>query len=393
MKIIIKFQLVNYSLEMINISLKMRVLNLFSSLAGFNTQRKLIVIESDDWGSIRMPSAKTYHLMLAKGMPVDKCRYNSYDTLADSEDLSMLFEVLSSVKDRNGNPAKFTPLSLVANPDFDKIRASGFTEYHYELFTDTLKRYGGKHAGAFELWQEGIGKGIFVPQLHGREHLNVYAWLKALRDGSPEARLAFDNQMFGLNTDSMLNRKNLFMSAFEFDSEDEFAAMPGIIEDGARIFEQLFGYKAIAFMAPCAIWSRRLEPSLKRSGLSTIQTGPVQYEPYSGSRGNSYRKSPRYTGLKSSGGLVYSMRNCSFEPSEPGNIDWVEKCLSEISRAFLWRKPAIISSHRVNYIGNLVPENRERGIKELQNLLKRILQRWPDVEFMTSDEFIKLMRE
>ena len=37
----------------------------------------------------------------------------------------------------------FTPLTIVANPDFSKIRDSDFSEYFYESFAETLKRYPG----------------------------------------------------------------------------------------------------------------------------------------------------------------------------------------------------------------------------------------------------------
>ena len=60
--------------------------------------------------------------------------------------------------------------------------------------------------------------------------------------------------------------------------------------------------------------------------------------------------------------------------------------LKEMEVAFLWHKPATISSHRVNYIGFLHPENREKSLKKLEELLVRMLKRWPDIEFMTSSE-------
>ncbi|MBK6345978.1 MAG: polysaccharide (de)acetylase [Bacteroidales bacterium] len=339
-----------------------------------------------------MPDPEVYRIMLAKGLPVDKSRYLRYDTLADSDDLSMLFEVLTSVRDSRGKPAKITPLSLVANPDYDKIINSGFNEYHYELFTETLIRYSDKHAGSFALWKEGIASGIFVPQFHGREHLNVYAWLNALKANSIEARLGFDHKMYGLNTDSYSKRKNLYMSAFEFDTEEEFSEMPGIILDGAMIFERLFGYRAKCFMAPCAIWSRRIEPAIWDAGIEVIQSGAIQYEPVSGIKTNVYNKKLRYTGQVSSYGLIFTRRNSSFEPSESDKIDWVSKSLKDVSLAFKWKKPAIISSHRVNFIGALVPANREKGLKELKRLLNELIKHWPDIEFMTSDELLTTIK-
>jgi hypothetical protein len=93
----------------------------------------------------------------------------------------------------------------------------------------------------------------------------------------------------------------------------------------------------------------------------------------------------RLLGMKSKAGLTYLTRNCFFEPSLPGG-DWVDRCLYEISNAFRWNKPALISSHRVNYIGTLYPENRSNGLKQLGSLLHRIMNKWPDAAFVTSSE-------
>jgi len=73
--------------------------------------------------------------------------------------------------------------------------------------------------------------------------------------------------------------------------------------------------------------------------------------------------------------------------------DWVNSCLNDIDMAFRWNKPAIISSHRVNYIGALDPGNRENGLSQLKQLLKEVVSRWPDVEFMTSAELGDLIQK
>ena len=73
--------------------------------------------------------------------------------------------------------------------------------------------------------------------------------------------------------------------------------------------------------------------------------------------------------------------------------DWVDSCLNDIDIAYRWKKPAIISSHRVNYIGALDSGNRENGLSKLNQLLKEIVTRWPDVEFMTSAELGDLMQK
>jgi hypothetical protein len=79
-----------------------------------------------------------------------------------------------------------------------------------------------------------------------------------------------------------------------------------------------------------------------------------------------------------------------FEPSREGT-HLVDTCLKEIDTSFRWNKPAIISSHRVSFVGALYPENRDNGLRQLSELLKGIVKHWPDVEFMTTEELGALM--
>jgi len=161
-----------------------------ANIPGFSTKRKLVVIESDDWGSIRMPSREVYEELSAKGFPLYNSTYNRYDSLASEEDLEALFEVLSAFTDSNCNHPKITANTIVSNPDFEKIKKSSYTEYHYEPFTTTLSRYP-KHSNAFELWKQCISAGVFKPQFHGREHINVPRWMNTLKDENTLARQIF----------------------------------------------------------------------------------------------------------------------------------------------------------------------------------------------------------
>ncbi|MDZ7634133.1 MAG: hypothetical protein U5L72_06705 [Bacteroidales bacterium] len=102
-------------------------------------------------------------------------------------------------------------------------------------------------------------------------------------------------------------------------------------------------------------------------------------------QGKGYRKIPaknrntimRYSlGKRNALHQVYLRRNCLFEPSFYPRA-WVDSCLKEISNSFLLHKPAIIETHRLNYIGSIVPENRERNLVLLRGLLYKILRKWP----------------
>src|SRR6056297_3463585 len=86
-----------------------------ANILGWRTDRKIVVFESDDWGSIRMPSKNVYHKCLKAGYRVDKIAYERYDSLASEDDLELLFDLLTSYKDINGNHPVMTANVLPAN--------------------------------------------------------------------------------------------------------------------------------------------------------------------------------------------------------------------------------------------------------------------------------------
>jgi hypothetical protein len=155
-----------------------------------------------------------------------------------------------------------------------------------------------------------------------------------------------------------------------------------VIVTGLNRFEKLFGYRATYFVPPNGPFSSKLEPVCSAAGIKYLSASKIQNEPLGERR---TKKRLHWLGQKNNAGLTYITRNCFFEPGQPGN-DWVDSSLSEISAAFRWQKPAIICSHRVNYIGALYKDNRINGLSQLNLLLRSIMKAWPDTEFITSAE-------
>ena len=91
-------------------------------------------------------------------------------------------------------------------------------------------------------------------------------------------------------------------------------------------------------------------------------------------------------GRKNKNGQLYLNRNASFEYSQNPNFDWIGDSMRRIEIAFRWHKPVTISAHRLNFIGILSEKNRDENLIRLQKFITMIQKRWPDVEFMTSDE-------
>jgi len=370
---------------------KKGVSNNLLNIPGWRTNRRIVVIESDDWGTIRMASKKSYDFFLKNRLPVDKCAYNTNDALECNEDLEQLFEALSSVSDLNNNPAVITANNIVANPDFEKIKASDFQGYFFEPFTETLKRYP-EHDNVADLYKTGIENKLFMPQFHGREHVNIARWLKSLQEGEKPTHLAFEQSMFSVHTQGKTGGANEFMDALDVDSLEELNDKKGEIAEGLELFKTIWGFASKSFIAPCYTWSSFLEPVLSRNGIKYIQGIVIQSDPTM-AEGFHYKKKYHYQGQQNKEGQHYLIRNAFFEPSTNPTFDWVGDCLHRIEIAFRWHKPAIISAHRVNFVGFLNPQNRSENLMLLRKLLKKIKQRWPDVEFLSSDQLGDLIEK
>jgi len=123
------------------------------------------------------------------------------------------------------------------------------------------------------------------------------------------------------------------------------------------------------------------------NGIKWMSASKIQRE----AMGNGETKKVlHWLGKKNKYDQRYITRNCFFEPSDKSK-NWVDSCMSDIAIAFKWHKPAVISSHRVNYIGSLYPSNRSHGLNQLEKLIQQIVRKWSDVEFMTSTELGELI--
>lgn len=343
---------------------------------GNSVKEKLIIIESDDWGAIRTPSKETITYFEQKGFEIANSIYKN-DALESQDDLEKLFEVLQSYKGSDGKPAVITANSIMANPDFEKIKSSDFQQYFWEPFTETLKRYP-KHQNNFQLWKQGSTDGVFHPQFHGREHLNIKRWMKALQSKDEAILTSFDQQ-----TTYSGKGDYSFMEAYDWDDPNDIKQYETIIAEGLKIFEESLGFKSKSFIAPCYNWDTRLEPFLADQGIEWIQGLRSQLQPTGVF--DEY-KSIQHSFGQQQNGLHFNVRNCFFEPSMLPQKDWVNACLAQIQAAFLFSKPAVICSHRINFISFINPKNGERGLRDLDELLKAIVKKWPEAKFITTDE-------
>ena len=371
-------------------NLKNRVRAHLINYKGWSTKRKIVVFESDDWGAIRLPDITKIE-EYRKRYPYPKNPYLKYDSLASEEDLNVLFSLISDCKDNFGNHPKLTFNTVVANPDFKKIKESGFKQYYYEPFTETLKRFS-NHSQSFNLWKNAIDEKLMYPQFHGREHVNVPLWLEELRNGNQELLDAFDLGTWSVpeNKSSIIN----LQASLDWIDERPKEYQEGYINEGLSLFEKIFGFKSITMIPNNFILGEQLHEVLKNNGIKVIQGMKYQKLPFGEDNNQKRRIIGRFIGSENEQQIKYFVRNGQYEPTQmPANYDSVDGCLKEISNAFFWNKPAIINTHRLNYVGVYDQKTKDENIKNFRVLVKSIIKKWPNVEFMDSAELANLMLE
>lgn len=355
---------------------------------GQRLDRKVIVFESDDWGSIRTTTNREYRNFKATFGYFDN-PYLKYDSLASNDDLYALYEVLRRFKDKNGNNPIITFNTVVGNPNFEKIKDCNYNEYFFEPFTDTLKRYYPSE-NIFELWKVGTKEGFIFPQFHGREHVNVPVWLNLLQSGNKEMINAFEFGTWSTPKGKYPPIEVKLQASLDFIGNQPSKYQEGFIREGLDIFEKIFGFRSETMIANNFILPTNLHAIIKKSNVRMIQGMKYQVQPYGTNSKRNYIR--RYFGNCDDDGLFFNIRNCSFEPSQTkDSFDDVGNCLKEIQNAFFWNKPAVISSHRLNFIGSIEEKNRTKNLEKLNLLLTEIIKRWPNVEFVSSDKLIDIL--
>lgn len=352
---------------------------------GKRSSKKILIIESDDWGSIRIPNKKVQEYLINEKLIQPTDPFSAFDCLENADDYQILFEVLKNHKDRFDNHPVLTANMVMANPDFDKIKANQFEKFYFEPFAKTYENY---YPGCqtFETLKMGIDQQLIFPQFHAREHLNAIQWLKRLQRDDERFLKAFDVNCFAINDLAEGNNRANLMASYDYQNKEEFEYIKESIEQGLKLFEQIFGFSSKTTIAPCYVWNDNIEEIFHKNGILSIQSSYIQQFNKYGKHERIWQKMGKVNKLNQK----YFIRNVLFEPALNPKINWVEKALESIAIAFFWGKPAIVGSHRINYVAGLSQENRDNSLEQLNELLKKVQKRWPDILFINSEQLLIL---
>ena len=359
-----------------------KIIKKFYYSKGLKTDRQIIVFESDDWGAERSFSKKALDELVSKYADFEPDSYQAFDCTETDEDVKKLKQVVLKHKDKNGNPACFTLNFATKNLDYGAMKKDDYKSVKL-LGIDEYYKLSGSSKKVLAEVADGEYKGCFLPQLHCREHINTEELIDDIFAGDNLQKDALDLKIVGVK-----NSLYCGMDCLNLSSEKSGK----IIEEAVKEFKRIFGQFSESFIAPCYVWKNSDEKTLEENGVKFLQGKLFQNIP---AKNGKYKKKLHRFGEKSKvSNIRYFYRNCFFEPSKDlmngASEDAIlNDIISQIRFAFKCKKPAVICSHRVNYVGGMSTQNREKGLALLDRLLSIIKTEFKNVEFMSTPEMCK----
>lgn len=341
-----------------------------------------VVIESDDWGACEY--APSHDVWVGERRSVSSEKFQPYYNakLESPEEMERFSNLLLNFSGSDGSPPIVTGFICLANPDFEKIEASDFREYH-DIFVDKGFPAAWNGAGVVESWRRAISRGVFAPEFHSRfHHSNAHNWLKQLRENP--GGVARERFARGIYCQDQHDPEYGGMKPME---------MAGWLAPAAAAFERTFGFKATAGVTSDAtalteiLWAAHGIRTFCLRNFSIPGGTPITYhtKPWNNQDANTPMGA-----WNAETDVIYLNRNIFFEPGF--NPDYSFDLTMKHVRA-VWERnePVVISTHRLNYV-NWDEEVAARGFCELRRLLEA-LSEVPRIQFISTREAARIYRE
>lgn len=337
------------------------------------SEERIVLFECDDMGSLANSVSPRDSYFYRSGLLKDN-RYTRADALFNRDDLARLAMTLDRFEDIRGNHPSFHAFFNVANPCLDTLISSGFSELVFKDFREIL--LGNDQNSLWCYWKTLIAEGRIKPHFHGLTHLNIPNWYDAIK-GSVDYQELIKMGCPNISNPNNIETLSGYRTELYFRNNEDFQSISTNLLKGLEIYEQLFGLRATRFAPTNGFFHVDYLPLLKGAGITSVNLNlSVNTQKRNG---RVIKSNLLFESIKGSKSVFYR-RNSNFEPTDPGYKD-ISNTLHQIDRAFKNNRPAIISTHRVNFISSRIQANGDKGILELNKLLSAILSRWPDVSF------------
>lgn len=342
-----------------------RVLQRLHHWANWRCKELVVVFESDDWGLERKACAD---LLQPYGEPSEW----AYEQTESEDDLEKLYKVLENHKDEDQRHPCFTANFVTANPDFEKIRQGGFTEYYDISISDQNKKLKSK-------WIEGMHREAFLPQYHARSHFWTDAWLQDLRENIPGSRKLFDKACHG-GLSLLKQEEWRYHSEYIFWKTAEQMQRGQLLdwlETGLNFFQDCFGFASLSTIAPNYIFTPVTTQAWSDNGIKFAQG--AGYRIVRGTHGEKHVTS-HVLGERLPGNVLSMIRNVKFDPRPQRPGHGFENTFALIQKLLPHNIPIMIDTHRINYVGPW----KDKALEELNSLLQALMPYQP--RFLTTME-------
>jgi hypothetical protein len=325
--------------------------------------RKIVVIESDDWGLEMASNADAVEALRSRWGLLKLTRWST-DALETTEDLTRLYEVLQRYQPKFARPPVITANFITHNIDYTSPDDLRFIPISTG-FNDGLE-------DVRDMYRAGMANGFISPELHGYCHYDLDKLRSYLE--TPAGQESF-RRRFLTGEATIAGRLSMFRG--ELSERNSHTARG--LEEAQTTFSAMFGRPANWIIPPHFILDCSVVSSLRTNQILGVQASNRLLT----ADGRSYAE-PLF---RSRRGLVWSSRNCRLDPHP--HYGWnASACLKSIKVAFEGQMPAVIDFHRVNFSGRLARSYRDTSLEQLDAVLNGVSKEWPDAEFWTSGDIL-----
>jgi hypothetical protein len=214
------------------------------------------------------------------------------------------------------------------------------------------------------LWEElalATSAGVWWPELHGLHHVPESAWISALRRGEADALRGHEHQCLVCRA---------VEGSGEYDPTEPAALRTRNLGLSIEAFRARFGRTPGSLCPPDYRWDETLEADAERLGVTTIQGKAEQAASFVRVR-RLLRRDPF---PRTNGRRFYMPPRVAFEPrgdASPAGRLGAEAAHRRVRGAWSRLRPAVLSTHRVNY-AHLDAAWSEAGRAALRDLLRRL---------------------
>jgi hypothetical protein len=331
---------------------------------GFQVERPLVLLQSDDWGRVGVRDKEGYELLRAAGIRLGEHPYDFY-TLETADDVSAIHQLLRRHRDSTGHSACMGLNFVMANLDFEKMARDEFGKIYLRPLTDGLPG-NWKRPGLFDACRAGIEDGIFFPSLHGLTHFCQTAVEHAIAKNDRQSQLL--RTLWGAETPYIYWRMPWVGYEYHNPEKPQQGFLSAerqltLIQQAADIFKKFFSRPAESACAPGYRGNSDTHSAWSKLGVRVVQSGSGSPLP------------PHIDEFE----MLNLHRTIDFEPGQKDLP--VEKYIQLADSCFARGVPAIISVHSINFHSSL-KDFRSTTLQAMDELLTALERKFPNLLYV-----------